>query len=114
MDTTTENIIAISIALPGLYGIFCSIRRSFNARKMAGWLREKHEKEWNNLHWVAKRNSRAGVETIITKGSISGPEVEEYCKHDEYLEKATWIGLLISAILLFIILVMQFVVSTLS
>ena len=114
MSTTAENIIALIAALPALYGYVCWIRRIFNARKAARWARERYEQEWNSLHWIAKRNPQAGVDVLIKKGLISGPEVEEYRKHDEYFEKATWIGLLISAILLFIILVMQFVVSTLS
>lgn len=112
MDTTTENIIAMAAALPGLYGIVCWIRRGFNARKAAGWIRKKHEKEWKTLHWLAKRNPRAGIEALITKGLISGPEVEEYRIRDEYLEKATWIGLFISAVLLLVIHALQFVVST--
>lgn len=113
MDTTTENILAMAAALPGLYGFVCWIRRSFNARRAARWVRENHEQEWNSLHWLAKRNPWAGVEVLITKGSISGSEVEEYRKHDEYLEKAAWIGLLISAVLLLAIIALQFVVSTL-
>jgi hypothetical protein len=112
MDTTTENIIAMAAALPCLYGIVCSIRRAFNARKVARWVRENHEQEWNSLHWIAKRSPRAGVEVLITRGSISGPEVEEYRKRDEYLEKATWIGLFMSGILLFVILLLQIVAST--
>jgi hypothetical protein len=112
MDTITENILAVVVALPGLYGIFCRIRLGFKARKTARWVRDKYEQEWNNLHWLAKRNSRAGVEVLITKGLISGPEVEEYRKRDEYLEKATWIGLFITAVLLLVILALQFVAST--
>lgn len=112
MDTTTENILAMVVALPALYGFICWMRRVFNARKAAKWVREKHEQEWNSLHWIAKRNPRAGVEALITKGSISGPVVKEFCTRDEYLEKAIWIGLFISAVMLLVILVLQFVVST--
>ena len=111
MDTTTENIIAMAAALPCLYGIVCSIRRAFNARKVARWVRENHEQEWNSLHWIAKRNPQAGVDVLIKKGLISGPEVEEYRTHDEYFEKATWIGLLISAVLVLVILALKFVAS---
>ena len=111
MDTTTENILAVAAALPGLYGFVCWIRRGFNARRAAGWARRNHEEEWNSLHWLAKRNHWAGVEVLITKGLISGPEVEKYRTRDEYLEKATWVGLFISAILLLVILVLKYVAS---
>jgi hypothetical protein len=112
METTTENILAMVAALPALYGLICWVRRGFNARKAARWVRRKHRQEWNNLHWIAKRNPWAGVEALITKGLLSGPEVEEYRTRDEYLEKASWIGLFISAVLLLSILTLQFVVST--
>ena len=111
MDTITENILTMVAALPGLYGFICWIRRDFNTRKAAKWIREKYEQEWNNLHWLAKRNPRSGIEILITKGLISGPKVEEYRTRDEYLEKATWIGLFISAVLILIILVLQLVAS---
>jgi hypothetical protein len=52
-----------------------------------------------------------GVEVLITKGVISGPEVEKYRARDQYLDKATWIGLLISAVLLLVILVVNHVAS---
>jgi hypothetical protein len=112
MDTTTENILAIVAALPAFYGIVCWIRRIFNARKAAKWVREKHEQEWNSLHWIARRNPQEGVEVLIKKGSISGPEVEEYRARDEYLEKATWVGLLLSALLLLTFFGLHCVVST--
>jgi hypothetical protein len=98
--------------VPGLYGIVCWMRRGANARKTAKWVRENYEKEWNSLHWLAKRNSWACVEVLITKGLISGPEVEEYRSRDEYLEKATWVGLLLSAVLSLIFLALHYVVST--
>ena len=111
MDTTTENILAVAAALPGLYGFVCWIRRGFNARRAARWARSNHEEEWNSLHWLAKRNRWAGVEVLITKGLISGPEAEKYRARDEYLEKATWVGLFISAALLLVILVLKYVAS---
>lgn len=111
MDTNTENILAMVAVLPALYGIVCWIRRGFNARKAARWVRKKYKEEWNSLHWITKRNSHAGVEALITKGLISGPEVEEYHTRDEYLEKATFIGILISLVLLLGIRVLEFVVS---
>ena len=111
MSTTAENILALIAALPALYGYVCWIRRIFNARKAAKWARERYEQEWNSLHWIAKRNPQAGVDVLIKKGLISGPEVEEYRTHDEYFEKATWIGLLISAVLVLVILALKFVAS---
>jgi hypothetical protein len=112
MNTTTETILAAAAALPGLYGLVCWIRRGFNARRTARWVKRNHEKEWNSLHWLGKRNHWAGVEALITKGLISGPEVEEYRARDDYFEKATWVGLLVSAVLLLVILALQFVAST--
>ena len=111
MGTTTQNILAMAAALPGLYGFVCWIRRSFNARKAARWVREHYEEEWRGLHWLAQRHPWAGVQVLITKGLISGPEVERYRARDEYLEKATWVGLFISAVLLFVILALRSVVS---
>ena len=112
MDTTPENIVAAVAAVPALYGIVCWIRRGANARMAAKWVRKNYEKEWKSLHWLAKRNPWAGVEVLITKGLISGPEVEEYRARDEYLEKATWVGLLLSAVLSLTGLTLQYVVST--
>jgi hypothetical protein len=114
MDTPTENILVVAAALPGLYGFVCWIRRGINAQKAAGWARGNHPEEWNNLHWLAQRNPWAGIEVLITKGLISGPEVEEYRARDEYLEKGIWVGLFISAILLLVILVLKYVVSLLG
>ena len=111
MDATTENILAIAAALPGLYGFICWVRRGPNARRAAEGVKREHEQEWNNLHWLAKRNPRAGIEVLITKGLISGPEVEEYRARDDYLEKATWVGLLTSAVLLLVVLVLEYVAS---
>ena len=114
MGTTTENILAGAAALPGLYGFVCWIRRGFNARRAAAWAKEHHEEAWNDLHWLARRNPWAGVEALITKGLVSGPELEEYRTRDEYLEKATWVGLLASAVLLLAILALRQVASILG
>lgn len=114
MDTGIENILAVAAALPALYGFVCWIRRFFNTQKAAGWIKGNHPQEWNSLHWLAQRNLWAGVEILITKGLISGPEIEEYRSRDEYLEKATWAGLFVSAILLFVILVLKYVASLLD
>ena len=111
MGTTTQNILAAVAALPGLYGFVCWIRRSLNARRAAEWVKGNHEEEWNSLHWFARRHPWAAVEALITKGLISGPEVEEYRTRDDYLEKASWVGLFISALLLLVILTMQYVAS---
>jgi hypothetical protein len=97
------------VSLTGLYGFVCWIRRGINAQKAAGWARENHPEEWNNLHWLAQRNPWAGVEVLITKGLISGPEVEKYRARDEYLEKGIWVGLFVSAMLLLVILALKYV-----
>lgn len=111
MDTTVEAILAVFAALPGLYGVVCWIRRSLNAYKAARWARENHREEWDGLHWLAQRSPWAGVEILITKGSISGPRVDEYRARDEYLEKATWVGLFASAVLLLFVYLLQYIVS---
>jgi len=111
MGTTVENIFAVAAAMPGVYGFICLIRRSFNAQRAARLVKDTHQEEWNNLHWLAQRNSWAGVEVLISKGLISGQQVDEYRARDEYLEKATWVGLLISAILLLVIFVLKYVFS---
>lgn len=53
-----------------------------------------------------------GIEVLITKGLISGSEIKEYRARDDYLEKSTWVGLLISAVPLFVIVALKFVMST--
>jgi len=111
MGATVENILAVVAAMPAVYGFTCWIRRSFNAQIAARLVKDTHPEEWNKLHWLAQRNSWAGVEVLITKGLISGPEVDVYRARDEYLEKATWVGLLISAILLLAICVLKYVSS---
>ena len=74
-------------------------------------MKDTHRKEWNGLHWLAQRNNWAGVEVLISKGRISGPEVDAYRERDEYLEKATWVGLLASAMLVLVIVLLKLVVS---
>lgn len=111
MNTTVEDIFLAIAVLPGLYGLVCLIRRQINAQRAARWVKQTHKEEWNGLHWLAKRNSWAGVEILIKKGLISGPEVGEFRARDEYLETATWVGLFISALLLFLIIVLKFVVT---
>lgn len=111
MNSTVENILAVVAALPGLYGFVCWVRRGFNAQKAARWVRVTHREEWSNLHWLAQRSPWAGIESLIMKGLISGPEVDEYRVRDEYLEKATWVGLFISAVLLLVIFVLKYVSS---
>jgi hypothetical protein len=82
MGTTVENIFAVAAAMPGVYGFICLIRRSFNAQRAARLVKDTHQEEWNNLHWLAQRNSWAGVEVLISKGLISGPQVDEYRARD--------------------------------
>ena len=70
MDTTVENILAVVAAMPAVYGFTCWIRRSFNAQRAARLVKDTHPEEWNKLHWLAQRNSWAGVEVLITKAGL--------------------------------------------
>ena len=111
MITVIENIVLVAAALPGLYGFLCWVRRNIHAQRTAEWVKATHRDEWNGLHWLAKRNSWAGVEVLIKKGLISGPEVSAFRARDEYLEKAIWVGRFITALLLLLILVLKGVVA---
>ena len=111
MNATVENVLAVIAALPGVYGFVCWIRRSFHARSAARSIREAHPEEWSRLHWLARRSPWAGIEVLITKGLISGPLVEAYRARDEYLEKATWLGLLVSAVLLLVVFMLKYALS---
>ena len=106
-----ENIAIVAAALPGLYGFLCWVRRSIHAHRTAKWVKATHREEWNDLHWLARRNSWAGIEVLIKKGLLSGPEVDAFRARDEYLEKATWVGLLISALLLLCIVLVKSVAA---
>ena len=114
MDTIIESIALVAAALPGVYGFLCWIRRHMHAQRTAEWVKSTHREEWNSLHWLAKRNSWAGIEVLIKKGVLSGPEVSAFRSRDEYLEKATWVGLFISALLLLFILVLKVVIGVLD
>lgn len=103
-----ENILVVIAALPGLYAVICWIRRTLNAQKAARSVKANHRDEWNELHWLAQRNPWAGVNVLITKGLISVAEVNKFQSQDEHLEKATWIGLLVSALLLLVIAVLKY------
>ena len=103
-------MLVVLAALPGLYAFICWIRRTLNAQKAARWVKANHHDEWNKLHWLAQRNAWAGVNILITKGLISGTEVNKFQARDEYLEKATWTGLLVSALLLLVIVVLKYAV----
>jgi hypothetical protein len=107
MSATVENVLAIVAILPAVYGIACWVRRQINAQRTAKWVRETHNDAWNALPWLARRNPWAGVETLIAKGLISGSIVDEFRLRDNYLEKATWIGLLVSALLLLAIFLLK-------
>jgi hypothetical protein len=111
MDASVENVFVVAAALPGLYGFICWVRRSINAQRAARWVQKTHSDEWNELHWLAKRNCWAGVEVLIKKGLISGTEVNEFRVRDESLERATWVGLFISAVLLLVLVVLKGVVA---
>jgi len=56
---------------------------------------------------LAKRNAWAGVEVLVSRGLISGPEVTEFNAQDEKLEQATWVGLFISAALLLLVVLLK-------
>lgn len=107
MVFSVNTVIATAISLPGLYGFICFFRRMINAKRAADWVRKNHQAEWNSLHWIARRSNWAGVEVLVSKGLISGPELEKFRKKDEDLEKATWVGLFISAALLFVIVIIK-------
>jgi hypothetical protein len=111
MATPIENIVLVAASLPGLYGFLCWVRRNINAQRTAAWIKATHREEWNSLHWLAKRNSWAGIEVLIKKELISGPEVCVFRARDEYLEKATWVGLFISALLLLFIIILKGVIA---
>lgn len=112
METTVENILAVAAAIPGVYGFICWIRRSLNAQRAARRAKETHREEWNDLPWLARRNPWAGVEVLVAKGLISGPEANEFRARDEYLEKATWVGLLVTAVLLLAIVVLKYAAAS--
>lgn len=107
MSTTIENVLATVAILPAVYGIICWVRRQVNAQRTAKWARETHNNAWNALPWLARRNPWAGVEALIAKGLLAGQEVDEFRARDDYLEKATWIGLLVSALLLLAIFLLK-------
>ncbi len=100
MTSGTDTALALLATLPALYGIGCWLRRFVNAHKAARWVKQHHAAAWQDLHWLARRNAWAGVEVLISKGLILGPEVDEFRRRDEKLETATWVGLLVSAALL--------------
>jgi hypothetical protein len=104
---TLETVLAAAAATPGIYGFVCWIRRGTNARRAARWAKETHPDDWSALHWLARRNAWAGVEVLIAQKKIAGPEVDGFRARDGYLEKAAWIGLLISAVLLLVIVVSE-------
>lgn len=111
MSVTLENIPLIAAALPSLYGCSCWVRRGNNARRMADWVKENHAGAWRELHWLARLNDWAGVEVLIKKGLITGPEVKHFRDRDESLETRTWLGLLISAGLLLMLALAEYVGS---
>ncbi len=113
MHPAVETLLVVAAASPGLYGASCWMRRVFNAHRAAKWAREHHSAAWDSIHWLARRNRWAAVEVLVSKGLISGPEVDEFRRRDEHLEKATWIGLLISGGLLVVIGVLKLVAEKL-
>lgn len=112
MNPTVEDILAAVAALPAVYGLVCWFRRSANAQRTANRLKQTHGAQWNDLPWLTRRNSWAAIEALIAKGLLSGPIVDQFRARDEYLEKATWLGLLVSALLLLVLFVGKFVLAT--
>lgn len=111
MSVTVENVLLIAAALPSFYGCLCWVRRGNNARRMANWVKHNHAQAWRELHWLARLHNWAGVEVLIKKGLITGDEVEHFRERDERLETCTWLGLLISAALLLVLAVGEYVGS---
>jgi hypothetical protein len=111
VDTALEYSLVAVAALPGLYALVCWVRRTMNTLKTAKWVRETHSEGWNNLPWLAKQFPWAGIEVLIKNGLVSGPEVDQFRARDEYFEKAIWMGLLISALLLLVFVVIKSVVT---
>lgn len=114
LNSVIENLVYLGAALPGLYALVCLFRRSINAQRTARWVRQHHRFEWDALHWLAKRHARAGVEVLITKKLISGPMVDAFRARDEALERASWVGLLVSAALLLVIVLSKIIVGVFS
>jgi hypothetical protein len=114
METAVEIFLASLAALPGLYGFICWIRRVLNARRAARWVQATWPDEWNTLHWLAQRHAWAGIEVLVTKGLISASEIDAYRVRDEYLEKVSWLGLLVSAVLLLILAGAKYLVTVLG
>jgi hypothetical protein len=114
MNSPVETILVAAAALPGLYAFICWARRNIHAGRMAKWARETHRDQWESLHWLGRAHGASGIEVLITKGLISGPEVNKFRARDDYLEKATWVGLLISALLLLVIALLKFIGSLLG
>lgn len=114
MFFSTDTVIAVTISLPGLYGFICFFRRMINAKRAADWVRKNHQSEWRSLHWIARHSNWAGVEVLVSKGLISGSEIEEFRNKDEGLEKATWVGLFVSAALLSLALIAKALAALLA
>ena len=114
MFISADTVIALTISLPALYSFSCFLRRMINAKRAADWVRKHHQPQWKNLHWITRRSNWAGVEVLVTKGLISGPEIEAFRNRDESLEKATWGGLFISAALLLLVLIAKTLASLFS
>ena len=111
MSVALEDILALVAALPGLYGFWCWVRRGTHAHRTAKWVKDNHAQAWRNLHWVVRLNDWAGVEVLIKQGLITGPEVKRFRDRDESLETRTWIGFLISAGLLLMLVLAAYVGS---
>jgi hypothetical protein len=100
VDTSAEYILVMPAALPAIYGRLCRIRRMLNARKAASRGQATHTIQWNRLHRPTESHHRAGVEVLIRRGWISGPEADTFRA-----------GLLTSAVRLLVVVVIKFVFS---
>ena len=112
MGKTFEYVFVAVAALPALYGLTCWVRGTLNTLRTAKWARENHRAAWDGLPWLAKQLPWSGIEALITKGLISGPEVDRFRARDEYFEKALWAGILGSALLAAIGLVIKAIFDT--
>lgn len=85
--------------------------RGTNAHRTAKWVIDNHAQAWRELHWLVRLNAWAGVEVLIKRGLITGPEVKRFRERDESRETRPWSGLLISAGLLLMLALAAYVGS---
>ena len=92
----------MSALIPGLYVLRSFLRRQRNGGRMAKWVKANHPEVWSRLPWIAKHAKWPTLEGLITKGEISGKEIDEYRAFDASLERKMALGMLIMGVLLVI------------